>query len=117
MFKGFEIQQELESATTKHYVYDDDKIALFNIRTKAIDNAPLTWRRSWGSRFADYARGEIRWLEALESHPLRTRNMSEATFFVVPIPLGAVLMWGGEDDLVKKTLREAFRLVLNGPLF
>lgn len=104
--------ETLEASITQYYVYEEDNIVLPDIRAKAIQREPRTWKFRWGERYANYALGEIRWLEALESHPLRTRNASEATFFVVPIPVGAVLYWGSNVDL-----RSAFETILNGSMF
>lgn len=80
----------LESSSIRYYVYDDDKLVLSDYREKAIQDAPKTWRAKWGHRYFDYSRGEIRWIEALERHPQRTRDPCEADFFVVPILLSLV---------------------------
>ena len=76
------------------YVYDDIVMRMPEIRDKArVNSQPWIWKRKWGRRFADYARGEIRWIEALEQHPLWTTNASEAAFFEVPIPVSATYFW------------------------
>ena len=102
----------LESSTIRYYVYDDNKLVLSHIRAKALEDAPKTWRPNWGLRFSEYAKGEIRWIEALERHPQRTRDPCEADFFVVPIPVGATVVWGQPQ-----LLRDAFTTLLNGTLF
>jgi len=102
----------LESSTIRYYVYDDDKLVLSDIREKAIQDAPKTWRQKWGWRYFSYARGEIRWIEALERHPQRTRDPCEADFFVVPLPVGAVLFWGQTQ-----LLREAYQTLFDSALF
>ena len=102
----------LESSTTRYYVYDHDKLVLSHIREKAIQDAPKTWRAKWGARFSEYARGEIRWIEALERHPQRTLDPCKASFFVVPIPVGAALVWGSSQ-----LIREAFETLFNTSLF
>eukprot|EP00560_Eucampia_antarctica_P002408 CAMPEP_0197833446 /NCGR_PEP_ID=MMETSP1437-20131217/19074_1 /TAXON_ID=49252 ORGANISM="Eucampia antarctica, Strain CCMP1452" /NCGR_SAMPLE_ID=MMETSP1437 /ASSEMBLY_ACC=CAM_ASM_001096 /LENGTH=745 /DNA_ID=CAMNT_0043437515 /DNA_START=131 /DNA_END=2368 /DNA_ORIENTATION=+ len=102
----------LESSTIRYYVYDDDKLVLSHIRAKALEDAPKTWRYKWGLRYSEYAKGEIRWIEALERHPQRTRDPCEADFFVVPIPVGAAVLWGQPQ-----LLRDAFETLLNGALF
>lgn len=102
----------LESSTIRYYVYDDDKLVLSDYREKAIQDAPKTWRAKWGHRYFDYSRGEIRWIEALERHPQRTRDPCEADFFVVPIPVGAVLCWGQSQ-----VLREAFQTLFDSALY
>jgi len=107
-----DLTRMLEGSTTRYYIYNDEKVVLPKIRARAIQNAPLTWKHNWGKRFADYAMGEIRWLEALESHPLRTLNISEAAFFITSIPVGAALFWGSKEDL-----GNAFRAVLNSSVF
>ena len=103
----------LEYSIIRYYVYNDDSISLPNIRANAIQGAPKTWKVSWGTCYANYALGGIRWLEALEDHPLRTQNPSEAGFFVVPIPVGATLIWGQN----KTCLKDAFETVFDGTLF
>jgi len=85
---------------------------LSDLREKAIQGAQTTWRERWGMRYFEYARGEIRWIEALERHPQRTRDPCEADFFVVPIPVGAVLFWGQSQ-----VLREAFQTLFDSALF
>ena len=102
------LTKELESSTIRYYVYDDDIISLPKIRSKALLNHnATTWNASWGLRFAEYAKGEIRWLEALENHPLRTYNTSEAAFFLVPIPLGASIISGSGKD-ISRAFRQVF---------
>merc|ERR1712161_160295 len=102
----------LESSTIRYHVYDDNKLVLSHIRAKALEDAPKTWRPNWGLRFSEYAKGEIRWIEALERHPQGTRDPCEADFFVVPIPVGATVFWGQPQ-----LLRDAFTTLLNGTLF
>lgn len=106
------LTKELEQSTIRYYVYDHDNVTLFKVRQRAKEKGKPTWKPKWGLRYADYARGEIRWLEALEKHPLRTRNASEADFFVVPIPVGAAIYYGDRVDLIR-----AFRLILHDSLF
>jgi len=119
-----ELTQELEQEITptamnlRYYVYDDELLTLPQIREKALnDSKPQIWKRNWGQRFADYARGEIRWLEALERHSLRTINASEAAFFVVPIPVGATFFWSIDNTNKNNARVTAFRHLLNHSLF
>lgn len=62
-----------------------------------------TWGgTSWARRFRDYAVGELRFYEALENYTdsrVRTLNISEADFILVPIPLGAAVFWGYASDI------------------
>jgi hypothetical protein len=90
--------QRLESSDIQYYVYDNPNMTLPHIRDKAMNDAKQTWTQRWGLRFADYSKGEIMWLLALEDHHLRTYNASEASFIVVPIPIGATFMWGYQAD-------------------
>ncbi|KAL7493004.1 hypothetical protein ACHAWT_002160, partial [Skeletonema menzelii] len=110
--KAKRMTELLESSTIRYYVYDDDKLVLSDYREKAIQDAPKTWPHKWGHRLFDYSRGEIRWIEALERHPQRTQDPCEADFFVVPIPVGAVLCWGQSQ-----VLREAFQSLFDSALF
>ena len=104
--------KELET-TIRYYVYNDTNMTLPSVRQNALQNSkPWTWTARWGTRFADYAKGEIRWLQALEMHPMRTHNVSEAAFFVVPIPVGATYFWATQIDRTN-----AFRHLLQHPLF
>jgi len=102
----------LESSTTRYYVYDDEKFVLSDIRAKAIQDAPKTWSNKWGQRYSKYAEGEIRWIEALERHPQRTRDPCEADFFVVPIPVTATIFWGQPQ-----LFRDAFLTLFDSALF
>ena len=107
------VTAELEGARVRYYVYDDDALSLPKIRDKAKRHQkPFTLirpggRLAWGTRFADYARGEIRWLESLENSSLRTRNPYDAAFFVVPIPMTATFFWGRTEDRIN-ALRRVF---------
>jgi hypothetical protein len=94
--KNFQaLSDELESSVTERYfVYDDSNLTLPELRSQALGGAKLTWPWSTNKRFASYGQGEIRFLQALEEHPLRTRKASEASFFVIPIPFGATWFWG-----------------------
>mmetsp|Transcript_10661 Transcript_10661/g.16224 ORF Transcript_10661/g.16224 Transcript_10661/m.16224 type:complete len:496 (-) Transcript_10661:237-1724(-) len=104
----------LETSSIQYYVYNNESLSLPHIRAKATEDAPMTWKGKWGRRFAHYGLGEIRWLESLEGHPLRTMDPSEAVFFVVPIPVTAAMFWGSTN---KKELGNAFEAILNGALF
>lgn len=70
-----------------------------DLRRCVIEGVNLTWPFRWGKRFIDYARWEVRYLEALEVHPYRTKNISDADFFLIPISLGTLLTAGTANDV------------------
>lgn len=93
------LTHELENSKIRYYVYDDGGLRLPKIRAQANRfDKPWAWKARWGKRFEEYARGEIRWLESLETSTLRTRDPLEADFFVVPIPITATHFWGTTSD-------------------
>lgn len=51
-------------------------------------------------------------MEALENHPLRTRDPEEADFFVVPIPVGCTIFWGNSQEV-----GNAYKFLFNQTLF
>lgn len=88
----------------RYFVYTSENLTLPRIRILAKDpHSTPTWgRASWTRRFKDYAVGELRFYEALENYTdsrIRTLNMSEADFILVPIPLGAAVFWGNASDI------------------
>ena len=88
-------EKQLESVTARYYVYNHPNLTLPALRQNALHNAPRTWPWRTNQRFATYAQGEIRILQALEQDAvLRTFNASQAAFFVLPIPWGATWFWG-----------------------
>jgi hypothetical protein len=87
------------------------------IHTTHFDSHKGTWgNHDWTRRFRPYAIGEIRFYEALEQYKhlnLRTFNIHEADFVLVPITLGAVIFFGSPTDV-----SYAFRHLLdNEPFF
>ena len=98
------ITQHLESYQgNRYYVYTNTNLSLPDIRVKAKNFSTPTWgNRLWTSRFKSYALGEIRYIEALEQYTnsnLRTFNIEDADFVVVPIPLSAAVFWGDATDV------------------
>lgn len=88
-------EQQLELVTARYYVYNHPNLTLPALRQSALHNTPRTWPWRTNQRFATYAQGEIRILQALEQDAvLRTFNASQAAFFVLPIPWGATWFWG-----------------------
>lgn len=61
--------------------------------TRSIDDVTEELH-TWGRRFVEYARGEIRWLKALEHHPQRTWNIAQAALVLVPIAVTATYFLG-----------------------
>lgn len=101
----------------KYYVYNNTNLTLPHIRAKSKDDlSEATWgRQKWAQRFRPYAQGEIRFLEALEQYTnsdVRTFNIEEADFVVVPIPIGAAVFWGSSEDV-----RLAFHHLINSESF
>ncbi|KAL3797261.1 hypothetical protein HJC23_004553 [Cyclotella cryptica] len=102
----------------RYFVYTSENLTLPHIRAMAKDrHSVATWgRKSWRRRFKDYAVGELRFYEALENYTdsyVRTLNISEADFVLVPIPLGAAVFWGYPSDI-----ENAFNhLLYNEPFF
>ena len=99
------ITQHLESYQgNRYYVYTNTNFSLPDIRVKAKNFSTPTWgNRLWTSRFKSYALGEIRYIEALEQYTnsnLRTFNIVDADFVVVPIPLSAAVFWGDATDVM-----------------
>jgi hypothetical protein len=101
----------------KFYVYNNTNLTLPHIRAKSKDDlSKATWgRQEWARRFRPYAQGEVRFLEALEQYTnsdVRTFNIEEADFVVVPIPIGAAVFWGSSEDVSL-----AFRHLFNSEPF
>mmetsp|Transcript_21207 Transcript_21207/g.44424 ORF Transcript_21207/g.44424 Transcript_21207/m.44424 type:complete len:527 (+) Transcript_21207:147-1727(+) len=101
----------------RYYVYNHVNLTLPHIRNKSRDpNALPTWgQQKWAKRFRPYAQGELRFYEALEAYRgenLRTFDIAEADFVLVPIPLGAAIFWGDKADL-----EGAFGHLFNEPYF
>ena len=104
-------------AGKRYYVYENVKLTLPHIRAKSKDNTAIsTWgNKNWKGRFRPYAQGELRFYEALEQYKnsnLRTFNISEADFVLVPIPLGAAVFWGEQIDM-----KSAFQHLFDTPFF
>jgi hypothetical protein len=88
----------------RYYIYESSNLTLPKVRQKVFDPSAKAggWgRQQWAKRFKPYAQGELRFHQSLEEHKLRTRNMSEAAFIVVPIPLGPAMFWGERADVDK----------------
>jgi len=98
------IEKQLEEEERRYYVYDNINMKLPEIREMAhVGKEPRRGAlgyKKWARRFQIYAQGELRWIETLEQHKLRTQNIAEAAFIIVPIPLGAGIFWGTKNDIV-----------------
>lgn len=98
------VKDKLLQQKSKYYVYESSNLTLPHIRAKARDpSAKPTWGiQGWTKRFQAYAIGELNSFERLEQYrhsDLRTWNISEADFIIVPIPLGATIFWGRPADI------------------
>lgn len=97
----------------RYYVLDQPNITRMDIRQNVLSGANPTWPFRWGLRFRDeYAPWEVRFLQALESHPARTYNVEEADYFLLPMPVGGILTFGTQTDL-----QSAMAAIMADPIF
>lgn len=98
-----EITQLLQNQKKKYYVYNNTNMTLPHIRAMAKNSSrPTGWgTKKWFARFKSYGLGELRFIESLETSmsPLRTFDIDEAAFVIVPIPLSAAIYWGQNADV------------------
>ena len=94
------VVQQLEQSQHSYYIYDLPNMTRHDIREKVF-HQEWTWKKKYGQRFKDYARWELRYLEALEQHPFvqRTHDIEQADFFLINIPIGALVMAGSAEDM------------------
>ena len=92
------LAEELSSSSYRYYIYDDHNMTRTDIREKVKQGNGWTWKFRWGTRFKEYSMWEIRYLEALEKHPFRSYNASEADFILIPIPFGSLLTMASNID-------------------
>jgi hypothetical protein len=87
----------------RYYIYNNTNMTLHHIRDKAKDSSSVpTWgQQKWTKRFSSYALGELNYIETLEQYTrhLRTFDIQDADFVVVPIPLSAAVFWGTGEDI------------------
>ena len=87
--------QELKTISTRFYIYDDPIISQSSVieQYRNMGSAASAQSVELDHIKAD-SDGEKAILEALEIHPLRTFNPSDAEVFIVPTPISALLGYG-----------------------
>ena len=90
---------ELCNLSIRFFVYEEpyDLMQASHVKWFRGGNGKPLYRK----RFSAEAKQEVQVLETLRKHPLRTMDKSNANIFVVPFPVGAVLIDGSGGETFK----------------
>ena len=102
---------ELRNLSIRFFVYEEpyDLVQASHVEWFRGGKGKLLYRK----RFSAEATQEVQVLETLRKHPLRTMDKSNANLFVVPFPVGAVLIKGSGG----KTFKSLAVALLNATTF
>lgn len=84
------MEELLESYDERFYMYPDDAMRQTGARYQAVNQQSRMLRPVLMKSHGRDVISEVQLLEALEAHPLRTKDPAQATQFIVPIPTGAI---------------------------
>eukprot|EP00977_Amphora_coffeiformis_P029267 scaffold39710_cov168-Amphora_coffeaeformis.AAC.1 len=106
-------EQYLEAYSQPYYVYDDMALRKPTIRKEILKGICTP-------EYKQYLRDaipEIEMLRALEKHSLRTNNTELAKQFIIPIPVGAVLIHKRKANSGRSEYPIVMNALLEQPLF
>jgi hypothetical protein len=109
--------EDLQSISSRFYIYDDPTISQSHI----VDERRPSGKEAFGEPAEiDHVKADMKGekliLDALENHPLRTRNPNDAQIFVVPTPMTELLAYGCQWENCT-WYDDAFRALSNHPIY
>jgi len=107
------LEAELEKVSLRYWMYDDARVTLPQARAKQRDpTAKPIDIQTWLKRQKEFSSWDLMHIETFEAHPLRTYDIAQADFVIVPIPVGPCSIYLGAEGCAG-----AFRFLRNHTVF